>query len=290
MVDDGADYRSGHEHTAMTSSDNPSFRIARQGGGVILTVGGTLDLAGSIRLGAALGDLIDGQGNLSLGVDLRGVRRFDPAGLGVFTVADELVRGRGGTLTVTAPLPLSALAPEAIGASRAQVHEHLVEFYDSDAFLVASVRDYLAPALRQGEAALVVAMPGHRQAFEAALEGAGIDLVEAGAEGRYLAVDAEEALSRFMTERGPDPSRFATVVDDLVARVSDAGRRPVRVYGEMVAVLWAQGNVVAAIAVEDHWNDVARLHPLSVLCAYPSTGFTTAERAGSFRAVCQLHG
>jgi anti-anti-sigma regulatory factor len=273
----------------MTSSDNPSLRIARQSGGVILTVGGTLDLAGSIRLGAALGDLIDGQGNLSVGIDLRRVMRFDAAGLGVFTVADHLARRRGGTLTVTAPLPLSALAPEAIGASRAQVHEHLVEFYDSDAFLVASVRDYLAPALRQGDGALVIATPGHRHAFASALAGSGVDLEAAGEEGRYLAVDAEEALSRFMTERGADPSRFTTMVNDLVAGVTRSGRR-VRVYGEMVAVLWAEGNVFAAIAVEDLWNDLARLHPLSVLCAYPTAGFGTVETAGSFRAVCQLHG
>ncbi len=273
----------------MTSSDNPSFRIARQGGGVILTVGGTLDLAGSIRLGAALGDLIEGQGNLRVGVDLRGVRRFDPAGLGVFTVADQLARRRGGTLTVTAPLPLSALAPEAIGASRAQVHEHFVEFYESEAFLVASVRDYLAPALRGGDGALVVATARHRKGFEAALAGTGVDLDEAVEEGRYLAVDAGETLTRFMAERGPDPSRFTTVVTDLFAQVGRSGR-PVRVYGEMVAVLWAAGNIVAAIAVEDLWNDLARLHPLSVLCAYPTTGFGAAETAGSFRAVCQLHG
>jgi anti-anti-sigma regulatory factor len=273
----------------MTSSDKPSFRITRQGGGVVLTVGGTLDLAGSIRLGAALGDLIDGQGNLSLGVDLLGVRRFDPAGLGVFTVADQLARRRGGTLSVTAPLPLAALAPEAVGASRAQVHEHLVEFYESEAFLVASVRDYLAPALRGGDAALVVATAHHRKGFEAAVAGSGVDLEAAEDEGRYLAVDAEETLSRFMAERGPDPSRFTTVVNDLVARVARPGR-PVRVYGEMVAVLWAAGNIGAAIAVEDLWNDQARLHPLSVLCAYPTAGFGAAETAGSFRAVCQLHG
>ena len=273
----------------MTSSDNPYFRIARQGGGVILTVGGTLDLAGSMHLGAALGDLIDGQGNLSVGLDLRGVRRFDPAGLGVFTVAEQLARRRGGTLTVTAPLPLSALAPQAIGASQAKVHEHLVEFYDSEAFLAASVRDYLAPALSEGDAALVVATSRHRQAFEAALGGTAVDLEAARAEGRYLAVDAEEALSRFMTERGPDPSRFTRMVDDLIARVTSGGR-PVRVYGEMVAVLWAEGNVVGAIALEDLWNDLAFLHPISVLCAYPTAGFGAAETAGSFRAVCQLHG
>lgn len=273
----------------MTSSDNPSFRIARQGGGVILTVRGTLDLAGSIRLGAALGDLIDGQGNLSVGIDLRGVRRFDPAGLGVFTVAEQLVRRRGGTLAVTAPLPLAALAPEAIGASRAEVHDHLVEFYDSEAFLVASVRNYLAPALSEGEGALVIATSGHRQGFETALTATGVDLEAGEAEGRYLAVDAGEALSEFMTERGPDPSRFTRMVDDLVAQVTGAGR-PVRIYGEMVAVLWAEGNIVAAIAVEELWEDLARLHPVSVLCAYPTSGFGAAETAGSFRAVCQLHG
>lgn len=279
--------RSGHDTTA-TSPDNPSFRIARQGRGVILTVEGTLDLAGSTRLGAVLGDLIDGQGNLSVGIDLRRVMRFDPAGLAVLTVADELARCRGGTLTVTAPLPLSALAPEAIGASRIQVHEHLVQFYDSEAFLVTSVRDYLSPALRQGDAVLVVATPDHRQALEAAVAGLGVDLGTARAESRYLAVDAREALSWFMTERGADPSLFTAAVHGLMAQLTRSGR-PVRVYGELVAVLWLEGNVVAAIAVEELWNDLARRHPVSVLCTYPTSAFGTTETAGSFRAVCQLH-
>ena len=260
----------------------------RQGGGVILTVGGSLDLAGSIRLGAALGDLIDGQGNLSVGIDLRRVMRFDPAGLGVFTVADQLARRRGGTLTVTASLPLSALAPEAIGASQARVHEHLVEFYDNEAFLVASVRDYLAPALCGDDAALVVATTSRRQAIQLALARNGVDLEAARVDGRYLAVDAEEALSRCTTERGPDASRFRAFVSGLVVRLNGSGR-PVRAYGEVVALLWAEGNVVAAMAVEDQWNDLARLRPLTVLCAYPTDGFGTVETEGSFRAVCQLH-
>jgi hypothetical protein len=34
---------------------------------------------------------------------------------------------------------------------------------------------------------------------------------------------------------------------------------------------------------------MARVHRLSVLCAYPTTGFAATETAGSFRAVCQLH-
>ncbi len=274
--------------TPMSSPDSPSFQIARQEGGVVLTVRGDLDLAGSIRLGAVLGDLIEDQGNLRVGVDLRDVTSFDPAGLSVFTVADELARRRGGAFTLTAPAPFMSLASEEARAAAAQRHHHLVEFYDSEAFLAYSVRDYLVPALRRGDAAVIVATREHRNAFEAVLTKAGVDADSARAEGRYVAVDARETLSRFMTDGGPDATRFAAAVQELIAGVSGPARR-VCIYGEMVALLWEDGDIAAAMAVEDLWNDLAASNRFSLLCAYPTTAFAPAETAGSFRAICQLH-
>lgn len=55
-------------------------------------------------------------------------------------------------------------------------HDHVVELYETESFLVDTVCRFLAPARRDGDAAIVVATAAHREAFEAALEDVGIDV------------------------------------------------------------------------------------------------------------------
>jgi anti-anti-sigma factor len=270
----------------MTSTDY-SFTVARRPGGVIVTVHGDLGLAGSIRIGAVLGDLIDGQGNLAVAVDLRQVTSVDSSALGVFTVAARLASRRGGQFSVVGP-PQDAAASDFNGAAGVEAHRHLVEFYQTDEALADSVRDYVEPALRHEEQAVVVATTQHRKLFEIALVRAGVDVEGARCAARYVDVDAEGMLSQFMVDGVPDPRRFHASVGRLVAEAARSGR-PVRVYGEMVAILWGQDNVAGALALEDLWNDLAGSQRFSLLCAYPTTAFDGAATVGLFRNLCEQH-
>jgi len=166
-------------------------------------------------------------------------------------------------------------------------HDHLVEFYETTAFLVETVTDFIAPALQAADAAVVVATPEHREAFEASLTAAGADLAAATAEGRYLAFDAAELLSMFMIGGVPHPGLFREVVGSVLTRAC-AGGRQVKVYGEMVALLWADGDVTSTIALEDLWNDLTADHRFALLCAYPLQGFDENARA-SFKRICSQH-
>ena len=167
-------------------------------------------------------------------------------------------------------------------------HAHLVEFYETDDFLADSVRDYLLPALREGDAAIVVATPDHERLFCAQLAAAGIGVDVARAERRLVVLDAAESLERFMVDGMPDETRFRAVIGGLIAEAA-AGPRGVRVYGEMVAVLWTRGQVAAAIALEDLWNDLSQTHPFSLFCAYPMRVFDRDSSTAGFRRVCQQH-
>jgi hypothetical protein len=167
-------------------------------------------------------------------------------------------------------------------------HAHAVGFYETDAFLVGCVRDFLSPSLLAGGAAIVVASASHRDAFGHALEKAGIDLPEAQRHGRYLALDASEALSTLMADGMPDAARFRTAMGDLISRAAQ-GPREVRIYGEMVAVLCGQGNIAAAIALEQLWNELAAAHPFSLFCAYPIRAFATSTGTEQMQEVCAKH-
>jgi anti-sigma regulatory factor (Ser/Thr protein kinase) len=63
----------------------------------------------------------------------------------------------------------------------------------------------------------------------------------------------------------------------------------VRVFGEMVALLWQEGNVPAAISLESLWNRLARVQRFSLLCAYPTTSLTDAGDLDAVRQVCNVH-
>ena len=61
--------------------------IGRLHSAVVVTVQGTLDTLAATRLAATLRDLIDGQGNLTIALDLRQLEDVAPSGLQVLSVA-----------------------------------------------------------------------------------------------------------------------------------------------------------------------------------------------------------
>ncbi len=63
----------------------------------------------------------------------------------------------------------------------------------------------------------------------------------------------------------------------------------VTVFGEMVALLWAEGNYQAAIRLEQLWNDLRNHLPFSLQCSYPMRGFDKHEHTELFMRVCAEH-
>jgi hypothetical protein len=87
-----------------------------------------------------------------------------------------------------------------------------------------------------------------------------VDIAAAIELGKYISVDAADALSAFMVNRMPDPARFLKLFGDLIVTVAEAakGEHGVAVFGESVQLLWAQGNAEAAIRVEKLANRIAK--------------------------------
>jgi signal transduction histidine kinase len=166
--------------------------------------------------------------------------------------------------------------------------EHFVQFYDGEAFLVRSLRGYIGTALQIGDAAVVVARKSIRDALDAQLRDDHLDVDALAASGRYVSLDASETLATFMVDRRPDAERFSQVVGGIVARAAQSGRT-VRVFGEMVAILWAEGNHDAALQLEDLWNDLGRNQCFTLFCGYPMEGFDGDARAYAHAEVCARH-
>jgi PAS domain S-box-containing protein len=160
---------------------------------------------------------------------------------------------------------------------------HFVQFYEDDAVLLDSVAQFVEAGLGMGGAAVVIATEPHRDDLAVRLQ-------EAAGSGRgaYIALDAAGTLSQFMVDGWPDATRFAEVVGGVIARAA-ARHQHVRAFGEMVALLWAEGKPEAAIRLEELWNDLATKLPFSLMCAYPIGAFRREAHRRPFLRICSAH-
>jgi CheY-like chemotaxis protein len=164
---------------------------------------------------------------------------------------------------------------------------HELELYSDDAAFIKNLSRFIHKALAIGRGAIVVATQEHRAALVRELAPLGCDTRRAYADGRYISLDARETLSKIVVDQMPDPERFAEVIGDILGDAdASAG---VTIFGEMVAVLWADGNYPAAIRLEQLWNGLGAKQPFSLRCAYPMTGFEDPERRRLMTRVCADH-
>jgi hypothetical protein len=164
-------------------------------------------------------------------------------------------------------------------------HDHFVQFYESDDYLLQGVSGFIGSALVRGDAAVIAATRAHRDLIDAALSDLGLDVAGLRAEGRYVTFDAAEMLEKLLVGGMPDEQRFQEVVGGTLSRLEKPGRR-IRIFGEMVALLAEAGNRQAAIKLEDLWNDLAESHKFALYCAYPISADLDTTSLG---AVCRGH-
>jgi MEDS: MEthanogen/methylotroph, DcmR Sensory domain len=165
--------------------------------------------------------------------------------------------------------------------------ERVAQFYANDDILLDTLTEFVGSGLNAGESAIVVATPEHLRALRQRLVAADVDLMRAMFDDRYIMLDAHVALSTFMIGGWPDDRLFAKLAGNLLGRASVHNRR-VRVFGEMVALLWANGQPAATVHLERLWSRFCESHSLSLFCAYPKAGFT-GDSAQALAEICATH-
>lgn len=161
-----------------------------------------------------------------------------------------------------------------IRAQREGSFHHAVAFYDKDAALVEQVAKFLE--MNRPGTAVVVATQAHRAALECHLK---------MRTPRYISLDAESLLAEFMVDNFPDERRLKDAVGGLLETVEG----PIRIFGEMVALLWERGDVAAALKLEKLWNALAEDYRFSLFCAYPMSLFQGSASLESYLRMCGTH-
>lgn len=175
-------------------------------------------------------------------------------------------------------------------ASRA--HCHIVQFYRNDSFLLEQLAQFIAPAISSGSAVLLIATKAHRDALFAHMRKCGPDFALAVAKARFLLLDANETLAKFMVKGQPDPVLFHRVIGDRMTQLAAAAEKPnqqIFAFGEMVPCLWAEGKRDAALRLEDLWNQLADKHAFQLLCAFPMQLFSQERDREALEKICALH-
>ena len=166
-------------------------------------------------------------------------------------------------------------------------HSHLVQFYEDDGFLIDSLSHWFADGLSLGDSCVYIGTESHRISLEKRLAAEGVDLDKLSREGHFVCCDASQTLSTFMVDEWPDEPLFTRAIESVIARVTKP--RDLRAFGEMVALLWADGNRQAAVRLEEMWNEFMKTHALSLCCAYPLHSFGSDADASLFLKVCANH-
>jgi hypothetical protein len=170
----------------------------------------------------------------------------------------------------------------------ADSHRHLVQFFNGDAKpLVDNVVHFIDEGLVAGEAVLVIATPEHADAFLVAL-GAYRDPISRSRS--LVCIDAQTTLERFLVDGQPDWQRFERTIGAMILAARRGARNGgLRVYGEMVGILWEGGNVAAAVTLERFWNVVLDEHPFTLFCGYPIDVFRDALRLSEIDQILGAH-
>jgi DNA-binding NarL/FixJ family response regulator len=248
-----------------TSTDVVQGALASGGSGYVLKMNARNELLTAVN--AVL------EGKRFVGVILAGKKFTDPK--------DEQ----------TADRTRSELVPPLPQQNVRVTRRHEAGFYSDDRFVLDDLTQFIGAALKAGNAAIVVATKLHRDGLLPRLQTYGLDIGTVIEQGRYFALDAADTLSTFMLNGMPDLVRFLKLFGDLVVTASKAAKADearVAIFGEMCNLLWAQGNVEAAIQVEKLGNRLVQTYDLDILCGY-SLGSVQGMDSHVLQRICAEH-
>jgi MEDS: MEthanogen/methylotroph, DcmR Sensory domain len=165
--------------------------------------------------------------------------------------------------------PLRVLSPWRDWLIEPLSRDHLVQIYGDDESLAVALSTYVGAGLAKGEAAVVIATPDHAAAVRARLSAEGLETADLERWGQLRILDARDMLDELLVSGTPDPDQFGVLSRVLISDARQASRNGrVRVYGEMVNLLWSRGQCAAALRLEELWSEIIAANAVPLYCAY----------------------
>jgi hypothetical protein len=165
--------------------------------------------------------------------------------------------------------------------------DHVIQIYENDTIFVDALSGFVVGGFNSGDCVIVIATETHLNSLNERLLNFNFNIEKLISSDRYIPLNAEETLSKFMINHWPNEEKFMKTVSSLIARARHKNLK-VRAFGEMVALLWAQGHSGATVQLEALWNKFCQTEAFCLFCAYPKSGFTNDPKE-SINHICKEH-
>jgi hypothetical protein len=167
---------------------------------------------------------------------------------------------------------------------------HIVQLYQDDEFYGEAISHFAAEGLVRGESIILVATKPHWQSISRRLRGKGFDPEALFRDGQLTLLDADATLPKFMAGEVPDGNLFKPLAKQTIAKARAGGKFPrVRWWGEMVNVLYVDGNTGGSHRLEELFDEVAHEESIAIFCSFLMDKFDPKIYDEAFGNVCRTH-
>lgn len=162
--------------------------------------------------------------------------------------------------------------------------DHDVVLYGSDAeALTSCVVPFIASAVQDSGAAVVIASDEHERAFREGLTELGVDPQSAPTRDRLLFLNANETIKGLLVDGRIRRDRYVRLVANPIRKLGE--RYTVHAYGEVAGILRSMGRVDAVGQLEYLARELLSDVPMRLLSGYPLDVFGGEFGANEVQAI-----
>lgn len=167
---------------------------------------------------------------------------------------------------------------------------HVAQVHNGEDRLAENLHAFAIEALDAGDPLVVLITEAHHRSLADRLACEGHPWRDVVDSGRGAFLDVATVLDHVLVGGRPDRARFRALMEDVLERWSALDPpRPVRIYGELVNVLCRSGQIEAAADVEEFWNELARDHQFTLVCAYSRGNLYREVNGSAYRRIRDAH-
>jgi hypothetical protein len=167
---------------------------------------------------------------------------------------------------------------------------HIVQLYQDDDFYAEAISHFAVEGLVRGESIILVATRPHWKNISGRLRGKGVDVDGLFRQGQLTLLDADDTLPKFMAGSMPDGGIFKPLAKRTIHKARAGGKYPrVRWWGEMVNVLYVNGNPRGSTRLEEFFDEVAHEENIAIFCSFLMDKFDPKIYDEAFGNVCRTH-
>lgn len=167
---------------------------------------------------------------------------------------------------------------------------HIVQLYQEDRFYGEAISHFAAEGFVRGESIILVATAHNLKNISARLTAKGFDLPDLCRRGQLTVLDADQTLPKFLRGDQPHAKTFKAIARSTIEKARAGGKYPrVRWWGEMVNVLYVNGNGRGSARLEELFDEVAHEENIAIFCSFLMDKFDKGIYEGPLGEVCRTH-